>query len=119
MEKQGKRDFKKEKYCSGTGTHFEKRSTGRKCQPGFAGAVLSDGAVDLKTKELIAVGIAAFSRCEYCIVGHVNNAFKAGCTKEEILEAAGVAIAFGGGPASAYVATTLMDAVNEFEKDYK
>ena len=85
----------------------------------FAGAVLSDGAVDLKIKELIAVGIAAFSRCEYCIVGHVNNAFKAGCTKEEILEAAGVAIAFGGGPASAYVATTLMDAVNEFEKDYK
>lgn len=41
MEKQGKRDFKKEKYCSGTGTHFEKRSTGRKCQPSFAGAVLS------------------------------------------------------------------------------
>lgn len=85
----------------------------------FAGTVLSDGAIDLKTKELISVAIAAYSRCEYCIVGHVNNAFKAGCTKEEILDAASVAIAFGGGPASAYIATTLMDAVNEFEKDYK
>lgn len=85
----------------------------------FAGVALSEGAIDLKTKELIAVAIAAYSRCEYCIVGHVNNAFKVGCTKEEILEAAGIAIAFGGGPSSAYVATTLMDAVNEFEKDYK
>lgn len=85
----------------------------------FAGVALSEGAIDLKTKELIAVAIAAYSRCEYCIVGHVNNAFKVGCTKEEILEAAGIAIAFGGGPSSAYVATTFMDAVNEFEKDYK
>ncbi|MFR8019378.1 MAG: helix-turn-helix domain-containing protein [Mediterraneibacter gnavus] len=36
-----KETLRKKKYCSGTGTHFEKRSTGRKCQPGFAGAVLS------------------------------------------------------------------------------
>lgn len=86
---------------------------------GFIGAALSEGKVSLKTKELIAVGIAAYSRCEYCIVGHVANAFKAGCTREEIIEAATVAIAFGGGPTAAYTATTLMDAVNEFEKDFK
>ncbi|SHH90932.1 alkylhydroperoxidase AhpD family core domain-containing protein [Clostridium collagenovorans DSM 3089] len=85
---------------------------------GFIGAALSEGSISLKTKELIAVAIAAYSRCEYCIVGHVRNAYKVGCTREEIIEAATVAIAFGGGPTAAYTGTTLMDAVNEFEHDF-
>lgn len=85
----------------------------------FVGEVLKDGKLDLKTKELISIAISVYSRCEYCIVGHAYNALKAGLTKEEILEAATVAIAFGGGPSAAYTATLLESSLNEFEKDFK
>lgn len=77
------------------------------------------GAVDTKTKELISVAIAAYNRCEYCIVFHVYNALKSGATKEEIMEAAMVAVAFGGGPAMAYTVSLLHDSIKEFEKDFK
>ena len=77
------------------------------------------GAVDVKTKELISIAIAAYNHCEYCIVFHVYNAFKSGATKEEIMEAAMVAVAFGGGPSMAYTVTLLHDSVKEFEADFK
>ena len=83
----------------------------------FAGAALGEGAISVKNKELIAIGISVFSRCEYCIIGHARNALMSGCTRQEILEAAGVATAFGGGPASAYAAAVLVPALDEFEKE--
>ena len=46
------------------------------------------------------------------------KAYEAGATREEIIEAAMIAVAFGGGPSMAYSVTTLMDAVNEFEHDF-
>ncbi len=76
-------------------------------------------SVDVKTKELISVAIAAYNRCEYCIVYHVYKAFEAGATKEEILDAAMVAVAFGGGPSMAYTSTLLKDSIKEFESDFK
>lgn len=83
---------------------------------GFIGAALADGAVSVKTKELIAIAISVYSRCEYCIVGHAANALKAGCTRQEILEAATVATAFGGGPTMAYSSAVLVAALDEFEQ---
>jgi AhpD family alkylhydroperoxidase len=77
------------------------------------------GAMDVKTKELISVGIAAYNRCKYCIVYHVYKALEAGATREEIIEAAMVAVAFGGGPSMAYSVTILKDSIDEFEKDFK
>jgi pyruvate dehydrogenase E2 component (dihydrolipoamide acetyltransferase) len=47
---------------------------------------------------------------------HVKQALSEGATREEILEAASVAVAFGGSPAMAYLATTVMSALEEFEK---
>lgn len=85
----------------------------------FIGGALGDGAVPAKYKELIAVGISAYSRCEYCIVGHVRNALQAGCTRQEILEAATVATAFGGGPTMAYSSAILVAALDEFEKEFQ
>lgn len=86
---------------------------------GLQGAAFSEGALSVKTKELISVAIGAYNRCQYCIVYHVYNAYKAGATREEILEAAGVVIGgFGAGPSMAYSATVLLDAVNEFEHDF-
>ena len=82
----------------------------------FIGAAFAEGAVSVKTKELIAIAISVYSRCEYCIVGHAVNALKAGCTRQEILEAATVATAFGGGPTMAYSSAILVAALDKFEK---
>lgn len=83
------------------------------------GAAYKPGAMDTKTKELISVGIAAYSRCEYCIVFHVFKALEAGASREEIMEAAMVAVAFGGGPTIAYSVTLLKESIDAFEPDFK
>ena len=62
----------------------------------------SDGALDAKTKELIALAIGIVVRCDGCIAFHVHDALKAGATEEEIVDAIGVAILMGGGPAVVY-----------------
>lgn len=83
------------------------------------GAAYAPGSMDTKTKELISVAIAAYNRCEYCIVFHVYKALEAGATRAEIIEAAMVSVAFGGGPSMAYSVTLLKDSLDEFEKDFK
>ena len=78
------------------------------------------GVIPLKYKELMSVAIGVYNRCKYCIVYHVYKAYEAGATKEEILEAAMVsANGFGAGPSLAYSSTLLLDAVNEFENEFK
>lgn len=77
-------------------------------------AAASDGVLDAKTKELIALAIAVNVRCDGCIAFHVNDALKAGATRDEILEALGVAILMGGGPAMMY-AVDAVQAVEQFE----
>jgi AhpD family alkylhydroperoxidase len=84
----------------------------------FSTAVFKSGAIDVKTKELISVAIGVYSRCEYCIVYHVYNAFKVGATKEEILEAGLVSGAFAGGAGVAYSVTLLKQCIDEFSKDF-
>ena len=83
------------------------------------GATYSEGKLTTKTKELISIGIATYNRCEYCIVFHSYKALEAGATREEILEAAMVSVAFGGGPTMAYTVTLLKDCIDEFENDFK
>lgn len=85
---------------------------------GLLGAAYEPGAVDLKTKELISVAIGCYSRCEYCIVYHSYKALEAGATKEEIMEAAMVSVAFGGGPSMAYTVTLLKECLEEFADDF-
>lgn len=63
---------------------------------------VADGALPKKTKELMALGIAICSRCEGCVTYHVHDALHAGASREEVLEAIGVAVMMGGGPALIY-----------------
>mgnify|MGYP003613812423 CR=1 FL=1 len=65
----------------------------------FFMTVIKDGALSTKMKELIALGIALSERCEPCIRLHVQKSLEAGATKEEIMEAASVAVLMRGGPA--------------------
>ena len=83
------------------------------------GTTYENGALDTKTKELISVAIGAYNRCEYCIVFHVYKALESGATREEILESAMVAVAFGGGPSMAYTVTLLKKSIDTFEGDFK
>lgn len=84
---------------------------------GFASlhkAACQPGALDAKTKELIALAIAVASRCDNCIAFHAHDALKSGASREEIDEALGVAVLMGGGPALMY-ALHVRDAVDQFE----
>jgi AhpD family alkylhydroperoxidase len=74
-----------------------------------------DGALDGKTKELVALGIGIASLCDDCIAFHTQGALKAGASREEITETIGVAIFMGGGPAAMYAAHA-MEALEQFEK---
>lgn len=61
-------------------------------------AVLADGALPAKMKELIALAIAATRECDGCIAAHALGAARKGATPEEVAEAMGVVIQMNGGP---------------------
>ncbi len=82
----------------------------------FMGAAAKDGALTYREKELVAIGVALYSRCPECIAVHCQKALEAGCTRAEILEAAGMAMVFGGGPVLGSSATLLLECLDEFEK---
>lgn len=60
------------------------------------------GALDAKTRELIALAVAATTRCDTCIAIHAKGAADAGATREELLEALGVAVGLNAGAAFVY-----------------
>ena len=74
---------------------------------------LSDGALDAKTKELIALAIAVAVRCDPCIAHHSRAVLNAGAKPDEITEALGVSVLMGGGPSVAY-SVAAMKAVGQF-----
>jgi AhpD family alkylhydroperoxidase len=67
----------------------------------------TDGALDHKTKELIALAISIAIRCEGCIVFHSRACVRLGATREEILDMLAVAVEMGGGPSAVYGAQAL------------
>ncbi len=80
---------------------------------GLAREALAPGALDVKTKELIAIGIAIAARCDGCVGFHAKAAVRAGATREEVLETVAMAIYMGAGPSMIYAAETLR-AFDEF-----
>jgi len=77
--------------------------------------VMVDGAISLREKELVALGIAVAVKCPPCIMAHTKKCLEAGASKEQILEAAAVAVVMGGGPAYMHI-TEVMDALEALEK---
>jgi AhpD family alkylhydroperoxidase len=77
---------------------------------GFGGLfskVMGEGSISVLEKELIAVAIGVAIRCEPCIKLHVKKCLDAGATKEQILEAASVAVMMGGGPAYTHIPVVI------------
>ena len=85
---------------------------------GFGGlhqAVMKPGALTLVEKELMAFAIGLATRCESCMYAHINASLKAGATREQVLEAAGVAVLMQGGPSYTYLPRVIeaLDALAE------
>lgn len=78
----------------------------------LAQGATQDGALDRKTKELIALAIGVATRCDGCIGFHAEALVRLGATKAEVEECLGMAIYMGGGPSLMYAA----DAVMAFEQ---
>lgn len=76
-------------------------------------AAKTPGALDEKTKELIALGIAISTRCDSCIAFHVKSLVRLETTREEICEALAMIGYMGGGPSIAFGAKAL-EAFDEF-----
>ena len=65
-------------------------------------AAYGNGALDAKTKELIALAIGITVRCDGCISHHTKRVCELGATRAEVVEVIGVAIHMGGGPSMVY-----------------
>lgn len=72
-----------------------------------------DGALDKKTKELIALALGVAAHCDACIGFHAQALVKLGATKAEVEEALGMAVYMGGGPSLMYSANAIA-AFEEF-----
>ena len=70
-------------------------------------SAMTDGALDTKTKELMALAISVAIRCEDCIAYHTRAAIKLGAAEDEVVESLGVAVELGGGPSVVYSARAL------------
>lgn len=71
-----------------------------------------------KMRELIALAVAVTRQCDGCIIVHTDAAIKQGATREEIIEALGVAVAVNAGAALIY-SGRVMDAFAAKEGEAK
>jgi len=76
-------------------------------------AALAPGALDVKTKELIALAIAVSKECDGCIAAHAHAAVQHGASPAEAAEMIGVTFVMNGGPATVYGARAFA-AFQEF-----
>lgn len=77
---------------------------------GFRGlnqAATAEGALDYKTKELIALALGVASHCDGCIGFHTQALAKAGASRAEVAEALGMCIYMGGGPGLMYAGEAI------------
>ncbi len=79
----------------------------------MARAATQAGALDKKTKELIALALGVAAHCDACIGFHTQALAKLGATKGEVEEALGMAVYMGGGPSLMYSANAIA-AFTEF-----
>lgn len=77
----------------------------------FSRQVFAQGALPVKTKQLIALAVAHVTQCPYCIRGHAKAAQRAGASEQEMMEAIWVAAEMRAGGAYAHSVLAL-DAIS-------
>ena len=75
----------------------------------FNQSVMAEGAISVKNKELIALGVALTTQCSYCLEIHRDNAEKAGASQQEIAETVMIAAALKAGSAVTHGTEILSD----------
>jgi AhpD family alkylhydroperoxidase len=75
----------------------------------FNSAVMAQGAISVKNKELIALAVALTTQCNYCLELHRQGAEKAGASQEEIAETILIAGALRAGAALTHGTQILAD----------
>lgn len=78
----------------------------------MAQAATRTGALDAKTKELMALALGVAAHCDACIGFHVQALIRLGASRAELEEALGMAVYMGGGPSLMYAA----DALSAYEE---
>ncbi len=56
----------------------------------------TEGALDVKTKELLGLVASTVLRCDDCIKYHLETSYKLGLTKDQVVEALSIATLVGG-----------------------
>ena len=79
----------------------------------MAQAAGKSGALDAKTKELIAMALSVAARCDPCVGYHAKALVKLGATRAELDEMLGMCVYMGGGPSLMYAAAAIA-AYEEF-----
>ena len=81
----------------------------------LSGAAMAEGALPALTKELIALAIAITRECDGCVASHARGAARAGATRQQVAEVAGVAILMNGGPGTVWGPRAL-EAFDQFSE---
>ncbi|GAB2209220.1 hypothetical protein ROS1_60410 [Roseibium sp. ROS1] len=84
----------------------------------FSRAVFADGALDARTKQLIAVAVAHVTQCPWCIEGHVKAAKRAGADSKQVMEAIWVAAEMRAGAAWAH-SLMAVETMNDLETGHQ
>jgi AhpD family alkylhydroperoxidase len=79
--------------------------------------MVNDGALDRKTKRLIALACVAVRMCEDCIYPQAKVAKNYGASKKEIVEAMQVAVLTGGVPTWSVAKKGLTQLFDEWEQE--
>lgn len=85
----------------------------------FSKTVFTEGALDEKTKELIAIAVAHVTQCPYCIRAHTQKALRKGVSEEQIMEAIWVAAEMRAGAAYAHGSLAVDEMLKFSERNKK
>ena len=77
--------------------------------------VFAAGALDEKTKQLIAMAVAHVTQCPYCIRSHTAAALRKGASEPELMEAIWVAAEMRAGGAYAH-STLALDTADHLDR---
>ncbi len=74
-------------------------------------SVYAEGAIGKKHKELMGLAISVTTRCDECVLYHLDGCRKQGASRKEIVEAIKIGVTAGGSITfpSAYFAYTSLD----------
>ncbi|RAJ17013.1 carboxymuconolactone decarboxylase family protein [Olleya aquimaris] len=56
----------------------------------------TEGALDVKTKELLGLVASTVLRCDDCVKYHLESSYKLGLSKEQVMETLSIATLIGG-----------------------